>query len=59
MRGSTIKKISKFVDILIKNTPPEEQIKSRPEMINEVKLFWKDKKAQKFVNDIVSDYIGD
>ena len=54
MRGKTVKKINKFVDILINNTPEEERIKSRSEMIKEVRKFWRgNKEKQKFVNIVV------
>lgn len=59
MRGSTIKKIKEFVDILIENTPPEQRNKSREQMINEVKSFWnQDPKARKFVHDVVNGNVG-
>ena len=55
MRGKTVKKINKFVDILINNTPEEERIKSRSEMIKEVRKFWRgNKEKQKFVNLVVA-----
>jgi len=54
MRGSTVKKIKKFVQILIENTPPEERNKTPEQMFEEVKLFWgQDPKTRKFVDKVV------
>lgn len=55
MRGKSLKKIKKFVDELIANTPPEQIVKTREQMIEEVKVFWKKSgEAKEFVDLIVS-----
>lgn len=54
MRGSTVKKIKKFVQILIENTPPSERTKTPEQMFEEVKGFWgQDAKARKFIDKVV------
>lgn len=58
MNGKTVKKINKFVDIIIANTPEDQRTKSRDEMITEVRQFWGSSKAQKFVNKIVNESKG-
>jgi hypothetical protein len=55
MNGKTVKKINRFVDILIANTPEDQQHKTRDEMIAEVREFWGSPVAQKFVNKIVNE----
>ena len=56
MRGATKKRIDKFIDILIANTPPEQITKSRTEMVEEVKKYWKskDKQKQEFIHHILT-----
>jgi len=56
MRGSTKKKIEKFVDNLILNSTDEERNgKSKDQLINEVKVFWikKGKEGQQFIDKVV------
>lgn len=60
MRGSTVKKINKFVDLLIANTPKDQITKTRSQLVDEVKKFWyKDPKARKFVHKVVNGEIGE
>lgn len=54
MRGTTVKKIKRFVQILIANTPQEQRTKTPEQMFEEVKSFWgQDPKVRKFVNLVV------
>ena len=51
MRGKTVKKINKFVNDLIAQTPEEQRTKTKEQMIKEVKGFWKNSQnAKKFIN---------
>ncbi len=62
MRGSTKKKIEKFVDELIKNTSEtERKQKTKEQLIEEVKILWmkQGKKAQKFVDKVVKGQLNE
>lgn len=55
MRGSTVKKINKFVDMLILNTPEGELDKTREQLVSEMKVHWqtKGKAGRKFVDKVI------
>lgn len=55
MRGKTVKKIRKFVDILLLNTKEGEVTKTRDELIRDAKKNWRTKgeAGKKFVNLVV------
>lgn len=54
MRGKTAKRLKKFVDILIENTPQDQLDKSKEQLLNEVKEFWyKDPNSRKFIDKVV------
>jgi hypothetical protein len=58
MRGTTVKNLNRFVDILILNTPPDQLSKNRDELIKEVKHFWyKSPQAKKFIHKVISGEI--
>ena len=60
MRNSTIKLLGKFADILIENTPVDQITKTKKQMVDELKLHWKQKGAsgQKFIHDVVNGTIA-
>lgn len=58
MRGKSVKKIKKFVDHLIANTPAAELTKSKEEMVEEVKEFWKRNNTTKeFIDKVLKENI--
>lgn len=58
MRGTTVKKINKFIDILMENTPKDQPTKSKKQMFKDVKAMWyKNPQARKFVNQVVKGEI--
>jgi glyceraldehyde-3-phosphate dehydrogenase/erythrose-4-phosphate dehydrogenase len=61
MRGTTVKNIRRFVDIIISNTPEEERSgKTKRQMVNEVKKFWVgNPEKQKFVKLVLNGEIKD
>lgn len=55
MRGKTAKKLRKFVQLLVLNTPKDKQTKSSKQLFKETKILWYQKKgAKQFVNKVVS-----
>lgn len=61
MRGTTVKNIRRFVDIIIANTPEEERSgKTKRQMVNEVKRFWVgNPEKKKFVRMVLNGEIKD
>jgi len=60
MRGSTVKKLSKFADVLIANsTEQERKDKPKHQVVNELKVHWKTKgkTGRKFIDDVLSGKI--
>jgi hypothetical protein len=55
MRGTTVKRINKFVKHLIDNTSGDLG-KTRKQLIGEVKILWKSegKKGQTFIKDTLA-----
>jgi hypothetical protein len=56
MRGVTCKRLRKFAEYLINNTPENQINKSKNQMVDELKIHWKTqgKVGQKFIRDTLA-----
>jgi hypothetical protein len=57
MRGTTVKKLGKFADLLILNTRKDDpNPKTKPQLMKELKVHWKTqgKNGQKFIREALS-----
>lgn len=56
MRGVTIKRLRKFAEYLITNTPENKQNKTKNQMVKELKIHWKTqgKIGQKFIRETLA-----
>lgn len=61
MRGKTVKKLSKFANMLIANTNPDDQnAKDKPTLMRELKQHWNTNgvKGQQFIREALKAEYG-